>query len=371
MQHGAQDRAWIADQSQADVAILADGAVIHVDLHQSQILADALAVAHAEVERRTHDQEHVGVGERLGSGAIEMMRIAGRQQAAACAVEVSRNIEAAQQRDGFLVAARRPDLLAVQDGRPLRIDENVGQFLDVARVADGTRRRPVMAGLRHHGLGDVDLAVEYVARNLQVHRAGRAVERLARRHRDHIRNTLGARDGRGKFRDWADDVDVRQILQRSHLVLSQRTLAADVQDRTFGAKRGGNARNRIREARPGGRDHAAELAGLACVAIGGMRGNLLMADVDDANPFIDAAIVDVDDVAAAKRENRVDALVLQRLGDQVAARYHARVAALALQGVFGGGARLGLSRRRVYGCHGASNFVNLSAGGRGNVRLRW
>ena len=119
------------------------------------------------------------------------------------------------------------------------------------------------------------------------------------------------------------DVDMRQVLQRSHLVLSQRTLAADVQDRTFGAKRGGNARNRIREARPGGRDHAAELAGLACIAVGGMRGNLLMADVDDANPFIDAAIVDVDDVAAAKREYRVDALVLQRLGDQMAARDHA------------------------------------------------
>ena len=45
------------------------------------------------------------------------------------------------------------------------------------------------------------------------------------------------------------DVDVRQILQRSHLVLRQRTLAADVQNRALGAERGGDAGHRIGAAR--------------------------------------------------------------------------------------------------------------------------
>jgi hypothetical protein len=162
-----------------DVAILADRAVVHVDLHQLEILADALAVAHAEIERSADDHQHVGVGKRLGAGAIEVMRIAGRQQAAARAVEIAGNVEAAQQRNRLLVAARSPHLLPVQDGGPLRIDENIGQFLDVARIADGAGRRTVLAGLRDDGLVDVDLAVQYVARNFQVRGPGRAVERLA------------------------------------------------------------------------------------------------------------------------------------------------------------------------------------------------
>ena len=52
------------------------------------------------------------------------MRVAGRQQAAAAAVEIAGDVEAAQEGDGFFVAARDPDLLAVQDRRPLRVDED-------------------------------------------------------------------------------------------------------------------------------------------------------------------------------------------------------------------------------------------------------
>ena len=148
------------------------------------------------------------------------------------------------------------------------------------------------------------------------------------------RSVLGTR--RRELGDRRHHVDVRQILQRSHLVLSQRALAADVQNRALGAECGGNAGHRVGAAGTGGGDHAAELAGLARVAVGGVRRDLLVAHVDDADALIDAAIVDVDDVAAAQGEDRVDALVLQRLGDQMAAGDDARVAALALQGVFGG-----------------------------------
>ena len=109
---------------------------------------------------------------------------------------------------------------------------------------------------------------------------------------------------------------------------------------------------------PGGGHHAAELAGLARVAVGGVRGDLLVAHVDDADALVDAAVVDVDDVAAAEREDRVDALVLQRLGDQVAARDHARVAALALQGVVRGGGRWRRSGYGVCGCHSCSEVVD-------------
>ena len=153
------------------------------------------------------------------------------------------------------------------------------------------------------------------------------------------------------------NVDMRQVLQRTHLVLGQRALAADVQNRTFGAECGGDSGNRVRAARTGGRDDAAELARLPGIAVGRVRRHLLMPHVDDANALVDAAIIDVDDVPAAQGEYRVDSLVLQSLGDQVAAGDDARIAALALQSIFGGRG-LGLNRRGIYGCHASSNCMS-------------
>jgi len=44
---------------------------------------------------------------------------------------------------------------------------------------------------------------------------------------------------------------------------------------------------------------AARLAGHARIAVGGVRRDLLVAHVDDLDAFVDAAVIDVDDVAAA------------------------------------------------------------------------
>ena len=119
-------------------------------------------------------------------------------------------------------------------------------------------------------------------------------------------------------------------------MLCQRALAADVQNRAFRAECGGDAGHGVGAARARGGDDAAELAGLAGVAVGRVRGDLLVAHIDDADALVDAAVVDVDDVAAAEREDGIDAFVLERLGDQVAAGDDARVTALPLQGVLGG-----------------------------------
>jgi hypothetical protein len=143
-------------------------------------------------------------------------------------------------------------------------------------------------------------------------------------------------------------------------MLSHRSLAPDVQDRALRTEGRGDAGDRIGAAGSGGGDDAAELAGLSRIAIGRVRGHLLVPDVDDADPFIDAAIIDVDDVAAAQGENRVDPLVLERLGDQVAAGDHAGVPALALQGVLGRRS-FGRNRRGNYGCHVASKIMKLIA----------
>jgi hypothetical protein len=129
----------------------------------------------------------------------------------------------------------------------------------------------------------------------------------------------GVRHGGGELGDRRHHVDVRQILQRAHLVLAERALAADQQHRAFGAERVGDAGDRVGGAGAGGHHGHARLAGDARVAVGGVRGDLLVADVHDRDALVDAAVVDVDDVAAAEREDDVDALRLERLGDEMAA----------------------------------------------------
>src|SRR4051812_1222046 len=64
----AEDRARVADQAERDVAVLADRAVVHVDLDDLGLAREALAVAHPEVERRADDQDHVRVVERVAAG---------------------------------------------------------------------------------------------------------------------------------------------------------------------------------------------------------------------------------------------------------------------------------------------------------------
>src|ERR1700679_344341 len=130
-----------------------------------------------------------------------------------------------------------------------------------------------------------------------------------------------------------------------------------MKNRALRPDRRGNARARIGATGSCRGDHAAELARLPRVAVRRMRSHLLVPHVDDANAFIDATIIDVDDVAAAKREDGVHTFVLQRLCDQMPAGNHVRVAALPLQGIFG---CRGLRRTRdgICCCHVISKYVN-------------
>ena len=92
-----------------------------------------------------------------------------------------------------------------------------------------------------------------------------------------------------------------------------------IKKRALGAKRIGDAGHRVGRARPRGRHHAADLAALARVTVGRVRRDLLMAHVDDFDAFVDAAVVDIDDMTAAERPDHLDAFILERLGDQMPA----------------------------------------------------
>ena len=147
LQHRAEHRAWITDDAEVDVSILADGAVVQIDLHQRRDV-DALAVAHAEIERGADNHHHVGFAERHGPGAVEVMGIAGWQDAAGGTVEVAGDVQASQQGHGFLMPPSGPDLLAEQDRRALGVDQDIGQTLDIARVADRLGGGTIVARFR-------------------------------------------------------------------------------------------------------------------------------------------------------------------------------------------------------------------------------
>ena len=289
----------MAHQPEVDVPVLAHGAVVEVDLHHFRPGGKALAVSHAEVEGGAHDHDHVGAAEGGAAGAMEVVGIVGAEEPARGAVGEGRDVQGAHQIPGLLVRAAGPHLLAEEDGGALGLDQQIRQPLDVARVAHRAGGGPVPAGLGDGRAAQRDLAVEHVARDFQIAGPRRAREALARGHRHHVRDALRGANPRGELGDGPGDVHVGQVLQRAHLVLGERALPADVQHRALRAERGGDAGERVGEARAGGRDDASQPAGLARVAVGGVGGHLLVAHVDDADPLVDAPVVGVDDVPAA------------------------------------------------------------------------
>ena len=187
-----------------------------------------------------------------------------------------------------------------------------------------------------HRLVERDFAIEHVARDLEVAGSGSAGEALASRHRDHVGNPLGRGDAGGELGDRTHHVDVGEVLQAAHPMLALGRLPPDVQHRTLGAKRGGDARHRVGAARPRGGHHAAEPARLSRIAVRGVGRHLLVAHVHHLDALVDATVVDVDDVAAAQREDGVDALVAERLRHEVPAGHHILGAALLREGVVRG-----------------------------------
>ena len=113
---------------------------------------------------------------------------------------------------------------------------------------------------------------------------------------------------------------MRQVLERSHLVLAQGTLAADQQHRAFGPEGIGDAGDRIGRAGPSS-DHCTPWrASDARIPIGGMRCDLFVTHIDNLDPLVETSIIDVDDVSATQREDGVDPFMFQGFGHQMPPR---------------------------------------------------
>ena len=344
--NGGQDCAGMAGKPERDVAVLADGAVAKVDLNQGRS-GNPLSVTHAKVEWSAHDQNDVGLLECIRSGAVEAVLVAWRHHSAGGAVRVDRDVQSASEFDALFDGAGRPNLLSEQRRRPFGSDEHIGEPLDVVGVAKIARGRLITPGRGYPRPFDRNFGVKYVSGNFEIARPEGAGEALARGHRNHVGNAFRRKHAGGKFGDRRHQVNMRQILQRSHPVLGQRRLAADVQHGAFASEGRRDARHRVRASGTGRGDHAAELAGLAGIAVRRVGGDLFVPYIHDADVLVDAAVVNVDDVSAAERENGVDAFVPERFGDQAPAGNNVLV--LAFPG------------KRVMGCCGGCAHAELSS----------
>lgn len=88
---------------------------------------------------------------------------------------------------------------------------------------------------------------------------------------------------------------------------------------TAGALGVGNGGDHVRDAGAGGDEADSGLARYSRVAVRGVARGLLVTGVHHADAFVQTAVVDGLDVAAAERENVVDALSLECLRHQAPA----------------------------------------------------
>jgi hypothetical protein len=151
--------------------------------------------------------------------------------------------------------------------------------------------------------------------DLEERGAGDPGDRVSDRELDVLRDAVRLVDGVGELGDGPHHADVVHLLQRSPAQVVERTLASDDQDRRVGAPGVGDAGDTVRNAGAGRDGGDADLAGVAArPGVGRVHRRLLVADVDDPDVLVDAAIVERHDVAAGEREQALDARLLERAG---------------------------------------------------------
>jgi hypothetical protein len=158
-----------------------------------------------------------------------------------------------------------------------------------------------------------------VEREVDEGRAGvrrpRGQERLVDERRD-LRRRPGRRRVLGERPHERHVID---LLERSLAPAELRRASAEHDHRRAVLLRRGQGAHPVGDARPRGQRRHARLARDLGPALGGEGRRLLVADVDQRDALLAAAVVDREEVAAAEREQRAHAVGLEPLRDQPAA----------------------------------------------------
>ena len=157
-----------------------------------------------------------------------------------------------------------------------------------------------------------------VFRDVDQHRAGTALlrdlERLAHRRRD----ILGARDEVVVFRHRQRDAGDVDLLERVGADQAAADLAGDADDRRRVEHRGGDAGDHVGRARTGGGDRDADAPGRPRIAVGHVRGALLVPHQRVPDRVVEHRVIGGEDRAAGIPED---------LGDPSRTRHSQRICA--------------------------------------------
>ena len=189
-----------------------------------------------------------------------------------------------------------------------------GRALERAAVGagPGARRRAASAALA----GVLGLHEHVVEREVDERRPGVRRQRRGERLVDEARDLGRAPGRRGELGQRAHERDVVDLLQRALAPAHRRRAPAEDEHRRVVLLRRGDRAHPVGHAGPGGQRGDAGLARDLRPALGGERRGRLVADVDDVDALLAAAVVDREEVAAREREELRHAVGLQAPGDE-------------------------------------------------------
>ena len=174
----------------------------------------------------------------------------------------------------------------------------------------GRNRRQTILDRRHQEIdGDLD-----------EDRARPARERRTDGGRQHLGDLTRFGHRPGALRDRPEQGELLRLLERAESAQAEGCRAPDQEQRASCGVRVGDSGDRVGDARARHDDSDPDAAREARIRVARVGGRLLVAHVDDTDPFGEAAVVDRQDVAAAESEDVAHAGLPQGSGDQLPTR---------------------------------------------------
>ncbi len=184
-------------------------------------------------------------------------------------------------------------------------------------AACGRLRVSGFQGSGHSTCGRVDLLEQHVARQIEIDRARLARHRAAERLVQELREALGVMRARRPFGAGLHHRQLVHVLERAAAPGADRRAAAERDDRDAVGPGVRDPGDQVGHGRPrGGHAHARAQA-QARVGVRHHRRGLLVAHVDAAQAALQRLRLDHEHRRAHDEEEHVDALALERLGENL------------------------------------------------------
>ena len=235
----AQDRFGVAHDADIDRAIAADLFVGNIDLDELHILGKTrrLAKTDNEVKARANHQHHIGFLPGAVPGTGETQGVVFLNHPTALGGGEKRNAAGFDKLLEFGHGARPEQPGAGQDQRTLGASEQADGLADQVRVGGDTGNRVWPLDKRRFLF--LNLAIQHVARQIEIHRSRLAAGRNAKCLVHKLWDTPGIFDPLGPLGDGFEHADLVHFLEGAHAVLRNRARPTQ-----------GNHRNRVQKGIP-------------------------------------------------------------------------------------------------------------------------